>query len=251
MKKILIFIFSIIICIAIPTAAYAAEEEFVTLQMGSTGNQVIIVQQALRSLGFLNFRATGKYSNITFEAVRRFQQANRLPDDGQIGASTFELLTIGDAKIAPKNSRFKLIYGPYLENPSAYGDLTPWSEVSAQLTVGSQVTIKDLYSSKSFRMQRTGGINNARVETLSQADTDTFTNMFGGGSTWEKRPVLATVNGKTFAASLFGAPDGDDTITNNGMQGGTQLYFYESKSDVLNIPDEEHMAAVVKAAGKA
>ena len=136
MKKILIFIFSIIICIAIPTAAYAAQEEFEALQMGSTGNQVIIVQQALRSLGFLNFRATGKYSNITFEAVRRFQQANKLPDDGQIGASSFELLTIGDAKIAPKNSRFKLIYGPYLENPSAYGELTPWSEVSAQLTVG-------------------------------------------------------------------------------------------------------------------
>ena len=66
MKKIMIFIFSIIICIAIPTAAYAADEDLATLQKGSTGNQVIIVQQALRSLGFLNFRATGKYSNITF-----------------------------------------------------------------------------------------------------------------------------------------------------------------------------------------
>lgn len=250
MKKILTFIFSIIICIALPTAAFAAEEEAVALQMGSTGTQVIIVQQALRSLGYLNFRITGKYSNITFEAVRRFQQNNGEPDDGQIGASTYELLTVGDAKSASKNTRFKLIYGPYLENPTAYGELTPWSEVSAQFTVGSHITIKDLYSSKTFQMQRTGGVNNARVETATQADTASFTEMFGGGSTWEKRPVLATINGKTYAASLFGGPDGEDTISDNGMQGGTQLFFYESKTDIMDIPDEEHMAAVVKASGK-
>lgn len=251
MKKILIFIFSIIICIAIPTAAYAAEEEFEILQMGSTGNQVIIAQQALRSLGFLNFRATGKYSNITFEAVRRFQQANNVPDDGQIGYATYELLTLGDAVIAPKNPKFKVIYGPYLENPTVFGELTPWSEVNAQFPVDAQISIKDLYSSKAFQMRRTGGSNNARVETVSQADTASFTDMFGGGSTWEKRPVLATINGRTYAASLFGAPDGEDTISDNGMQGGTQLFFYESTSDVLNIADEEHAAAVVKAAGKA
>jgi peptidoglycan hydrolase-like protein with peptidoglycan-binding domain len=250
MKKILIFIFSIIICVAVPPAAYAAGTELETLQMGSTGNHVIIAQQALRSLGYLNFRATGKYSNITFEAVRRFQQANHLPDDGQIGPATYQLLTLGDAVIAPKNPEFKVIYGPYLENPNAFGELAPWSEVSAQFPVNSQITIKDLYSSKTFQMRRMGGINNARVETVSQTDTAAFTEMFGGASTWEKRPVLATIGGKTYAASLFGAPDGEDTIADNGMQGGTQLFFYESKSDILSIPDEEHMAAVVKAAGK-
>lgn len=250
MKKILIFIFSIIICIAVPAIAYAAGENLETLQMGSTGSQVIIAQQALSRLGYLNFRATGKYSNITFEAVRRFQQANHLPDDGQIGPATFQLLTIGDAVPAPKNPKFKVIYGPYLENPTTFGELTPWSEVNAQFPAGGQVTIKDLYSSKTFQMKRTGGVNNARVETVSSADTAAYTDMFGGDSTWEKRPVLATINGKIFAASLFGAPDGADTIIDNGMPGGTQLFFYESKSDLFNLPDEEHMAAVVKAAGK-
>lgn len=250
MKKTVSFIISIVIFFSLPMFAQAAEDSSDLLKIGATGSEVVIIQQRLRDLGYLNFRVTGKYSSITFEAVRRFQQTSHLPDDGQVGESTLDPLLSTEAVIAPKNSEFKVIYGPHLQNPSDFGKLTEWSEVDPSFPDGTNVTIKDLYSDKSFTMQRTGGIHNARVETVSASDTDAFFDMFGGGSTWEKRPVLATINGITYAASLFGAPDGEDLLSGNDMDGGTQLFFYKSASDLFSLRDEEHATAVLKAAGE-
>jgi len=250
MKKIFVLIFSIVLLISVPLMAQAADETDILLKIGSTGDEVFIAQQRLRELGYLNFRPTGKYSSMTFEAVRRFQQNTGLPDDGQIGNSTLDPLLSTDAKIASKNPEFKVIYGPHLQNPASFGELTEWSNVDPLFPVGTKVSIKDLYSDSLFEMQRTGGTNNARVETVSQSDTDAFVNMFGGGSTWEKRPVLATINGITYAASLFGAPDGEDSLAGNGMDGGTQLFFYKSSSDLFSLRDEEHANSILKAAGE-
>jgi len=250
MKRFLLMIILILLSISVPIAAQAASNPDELLKTGSTGSKVVLVQQRLRELGYLNFRVTGKYSSITFEAVRRFQQNNHLPDDGQIGASTLALLLSDEVKIALKNPIFKVIYGPRLQNPTSFGELTEWSELDKVFPVGTKVTLQDLYSGNTFNMQRTGGTNNARVETVSQSDTDSFTDMFGGGSTWEKRPVLATINGKIYAASLFGAPGGEDSITDNGMNGGTQLFFYKSTSDLFSLRDEEHANSVLRAAGE-
>jgi len=250
MKKLFVIVFSILLSVSIPVAAYAASNPDELLKIGSIGNQVVLVQQRLRDLGYLNFRVTGKYSNITFEAVRRFQQNNRLSDDGQVGQTTLDPLLSAEAKAASKNPDFKVVYGPRLQNPTEFGEMTDWAEIDPLFPAGTKVTIQDLYGSNSFSMQRTGGVHNARVETVSQSDTDAFTDMFGGGSTWEKRPVLATINGKTYAASLFGAPGGEDTIPDNGMNGGTQLFFYKSLSDLFSLRDEEHASSVLKAAGE-
>ena len=250
MKKAVSFIISILIFLSITVVARAAEDSSDLLQIGSTGSDVVVIQQRLRDLGYLNFRVTGKYSSITFEAVRRFQQTNHLPDDGQVGASTLNPLLSTDALIAPRNSEFKVVYGPRLQNPSEFGELTEWVEIDPSFPAGTNVEIKDLYSDKSFTMQRTGGVHNARVETVSSSDTDSFFDMFGGAGTWEKRPVLATINGKTYAASLFGAPDGQDTVSGNNMEGGTQLFFYKSASDLFSLRDEEHANAVLRAAGE-
>ena len=250
MKKFVLAVFSILILLSVPIVAKAAIDPDELLKIGSIGNEVVLVQQRLKELGYLNFRVTGKYSSITFEAVRHFQQNNHLPDDGQVGASTLAPLLSTDAKIASRNPEFKVIYGPHLQNPAVFGELTEWNEIDPIFPAGTKVSIQDLYSSNTFQMQRTGGINNARVETVSQSDTDAFTDMFGGGSTWEKRPVLATINGETYAASLFGAPGGEDTIADNGMNGGTQLFFYKSTSDLFSLRDEEHANSVLKAAGE-
>ncbi len=247
MKKFFGLLLAILILTA-PAMANAATATPDTLQKGSSGNQVLDVQQALRDLGYLNFRVSGKYSNITFDAVQRFQTANGLSADGQAGGETLALLLSGDAKPAPKNSKFKLVYGPYLQNPNAFGTLSSWEEISKLFPVGGTVTIKDLYSDKTFRMQRTGGTNCARVETLSKGDTDTYVSMFGGESTWEKRPVLATIQGKTYAAALFGSTQGEESIPDNSMPGSTILYFSGCSSDMFGIRDEEMAQAVMKAA---
>lgn len=249
MKRFLGFILSVTLCLSIPLAAHAAATDTPeTLQKGSSGSQVLDVQIALRDLGYLNYRVTGKFISITLDAVQRFQAANHLTTDGQAGGATLDLLLSGTAKPAPKNPKFKLVYGPYLQNPKTYGALSTWAEISKALPVGGSVTIKDLYSDKTFQMQRTGGTNNAWVETISKTDSDTFAAMFGGDSTWEKRPVLATIKGKTYAAALFGGPGGKDTITDNNMPGGTELYFSGCASDLFDLPDDEMNSAVMRAA---
>lgn len=248
MKKFFIILLSAALILTAPIMASAATATPDTLAKGSSGNQVIDVQNVLRELGYLNFRVSGKYSGITFDAVQRFQTGNGLSADGQAGGETLNLLLSGDAKPAPKNPKFKLVYGPYLKNPTAFGTLSSWEEIGKLFPEGATVTITDLYSDKTFRMQRTGGINNARVETLGKGDTDIYVAMFGGEGTWEKRPVLATIQGATYAAGLFGSTGGPDTITDNGMDGGTELYFSGSASDVFGIPDDEMATAVKRAA---
>lgn len=217
------------------------------LQKGSSGNDVLNVQAALRALGYLNFRVTGKYSDITTEAVKRFQKDNQLDPDGQVGGKTLALLLSGNASPAARNPKFKVVFGPRLLNPNRFGEISSWAEISAAFPVGATVTIQDLYSEKTFQMKRTGGRGCARVETVRESDTDTFVSMFGGESTWEKRAVLATIGGVTYAAGLFGAPDGEDTIGGNGMDGATILYFSGSTTDVFGIPDEELKNAVMEA----
>ncbi|BBW97720.1 peptidoglycan-binding protein [Geobacillus icigianus] len=63
------------------------------LSIGSRGEEVKRVQQKLRELGyFINSDITGYYGAVTADAVRRFQQAAKLPVTGVVDSQTYERL---------------------------------------------------------------------------------------------------------------------------------------------------------------
>ncbi|BBD69854.1 peptidoglycan binding domain-containing protein [Nostoc commune NIES-4072] len=57
-------------------------------KIGSNGAEVSTSQRCLKKLGYFNGPVTGKFASLTQNAVIKFQQANRIPADGVVGAST-------------------------------------------------------------------------------------------------------------------------------------------------------------------
>jgi len=73
----------------------AYEEKFVSfLSLGSTGDEVRLLQQKLKDLGYLaaDVNITGYFGNQTKDAVMKLQQANGINPVGYVGPTTRQLL---------------------------------------------------------------------------------------------------------------------------------------------------------------
>lgn len=74
--------------------AVAAQPQKYTkkLQRGATGNQVKLVQQRLKDLGFFDGPISGNYMNQTQAAVKKFQEYNGIKVDGITGENTWDAM---------------------------------------------------------------------------------------------------------------------------------------------------------------
>ena len=61
------------------------------LQIGDSGDAVILVQKLLRALRF-NLSVTGSFNDETKKRVTEFQRNNNLTADGVVGANTWREL---------------------------------------------------------------------------------------------------------------------------------------------------------------
>lgn len=248
MKKTMLFVFCFLILAIIPLGA-STDPTLFTSQ--SEGIKVVMLQKRLADLGYLNYRPTGSYGLMTSKAVLDFQVKNNLSADGSIGQETLNVLFSKDAVRAPITNTLTLYSGPAASGTiSKYGESINWSTFKNIFTVGTTATITDFNSNITFTVKRTGGENNAWVEPVLASDNSTYVNSFGGGASYEKRAVLITLNGTTYAAALFGWPHGEDTISDNGMTGHTNLFLSGSTSDVLSIPDKEYTEQIERATKK-
>jgi len=68
-----------------------------TLKKGATGEDVVRMQEALITLGYLTGKADGQFGSGTQNAVVQFQAVNGLSADGIAGTKTLTLLYSGDA----------------------------------------------------------------------------------------------------------------------------------------------------------
>jgi peptidoglycan hydrolase-like protein with peptidoglycan-binding domain len=71
-----------------------------TLEAGSEGNAVRVLQTKLKSLGFYSGTVDGSYGAGTTAAVKAFQAANGLTADGKAGSGTLNKLFSGNANEA-------------------------------------------------------------------------------------------------------------------------------------------------------
>jgi peptidoglycan hydrolase-like protein with peptidoglycan-binding domain len=234
-----------------------AGSDFEILMLNSMSNIVVRVQERLRDLGYVNYRATGRYLSMTELGVKQFQENNGIGADGRVGPETYQTMfkNIGlvrkplSAAEATKNTTGL----DYVEGKGASaGELGDWaSEIDPAFAVDSTVTITDYNTGETFEMTRTGGVGHADVEPPSADAYQKYIDCFGGNPNWEKRPVIVTIGGVNYAASLSGNAQGEDKIAENTMEGHACLYFSGSVSDVLGFVDIEHEEVVLKAAGQA
>lgn len=72
---------------------------------GSSGNEVIKIQQKLAQWGYYSGSIDGVYGDLTFRAVKLFQSRNNLDVDGIAGPKTLEALAIPSSN-SSKNSSY-------------------------------------------------------------------------------------------------------------------------------------------------
>ena len=79
-------------------SANAANTEYKTLRYGDKGDEVVQLQDALSTLGYMVTGATGVYDDQTVSAVSVFQSRHGLNVDGVAGADTQRILYSDNAK---------------------------------------------------------------------------------------------------------------------------------------------------------
>jgi len=253
MKRFLFVILVILLVLAAGMpVALSAPEGFEMLTLESEGMDVVMVQMRLRDLGYISYRATGMFFGMTEKAVMDFQKSNDLGADGRLGELTYDKLFSMDVVRKPLSAEIPITSGPSLVgSPAEYGELADWFEVvDAAFAVGATATVKDFNSGISFDMKRTAGVNHAEVEPVDTVAYEEYIKSFGGKPNWEKRSVIVTVGSGSYAASLFGNQMGEDTVSDNTMDGHTCLFFSGSFSHVYGFSDKEHEKMVLRAAGE-
>lgn len=257
MRKLIVVLLTLVL-VVIPCVAFAAtgttnkESDSISfpLEKGASGEYMIQIQQRLLDLGYISFRPTGKYGDMTVSAVREFQQMNGLSGDGMIGEATYDKIFKTNNNRAYGNDKIPRTVGKVLtKTPSEYGKLVEWSKIDSEFPLNTTVKCIDFNTLTEFSITRTGGKNHAEIQPATAADLATMKKCFGGDYTWEKRPMLIVINGEKIASSMFGYPNNDGDKTGCGATGSFCLYFLNSKSDFGGgLADDEHAQIIQSAA---
>jgi len=129
------------------------------------------------------------------------------------------------------------------------GELVNWELADKLLPRFAVAEIVDIDSGRRFFVQRRAGTNHADVQPLTAHDTETMKRIVGGSWTWDRKPVLVVVGGRTLAGSINGMPHGAGAIRANEFPGHFCLYFLGSRTHATGRVDPEHLLAVLRAAG--
>lgn len=235
--------------VMLPTFVFAAAD--FPLKKGSSGVEVVRLQLRLVDLGYIQFRATGRYGDMTYRGVLRYQRTQRIAADGYVGDETYMNVFSSGAPRQPQNDKLKKVFGPGAVTPAKTSDeLMIWAEVDKLIPVGSTFKIVDFNTNSSFTVTRTGGANHAEVRTVEDLDYEAYLRVLGGEYTWEKRAAIVEVGGHRLPASFFGMPTENFNPKNLNMAGSFCLFFNESRSDIWDLLDSEHTTQIARAAGQ-
>jgi len=243
----LIAIFPAVVC-----ASGAAFADSFPLSKNDSGIETVIVQRRLYDLGYIHFRPTGKYADMTVSAIRTFQSRNGLSVTGKLTYDGYIKLFTSDIKRAGANGEIPRIFGKGQIVTTESGSLYDWYKiVEPAFPVGAQATITDYNTGLTYTVERTGGTNHADVQPVNQASFNNLYSSFGNGISWEKRAVIVEIGDMRIAASIFGYPNKNDVLKNGLSKGSYCLYFSGSKSDIgAGLIDTEHEAKCRTANGQ-
>ena len=124
------------------------------------------------------------------------------------------------------------------------------------LPKGAVFEIYDVETEIVWKAKRGTGNNHAEIEPYTAADTAKLCEIYGVDTAqeivdknlYQRRPCLVTVDGRTFACSLYGVPHHSDldTIVDNDMDGVLCLFFTNSTNHAGAV-DSTHEAAIESA----
>ncbi len=178
-------------------------------------------------------------SNLNTEIVSFQKLVNNKPSNAP---------KINDSPIISQNNN---TFESQTENKSAESGevlLIPWSEVKKLLKPKMKYKIIDVDTNLMFEVTHRFGTLHSDVEPSTSEDTKILKTIYGEWS-WERRAVVAVINGKNIAASMNGMPHGTHTITDNDFLGMICVHFLGSAVHKSGKVDSKHQSMVKKAAG--
>jgi len=124
--------------------------------------------------------------------------------------------------------------------------LIPWEKVKMMLKPKKEYTIIDVATGLSFKVIHRYGSLHSDVEPATASDTKILKKIYGKWS-WERRAVVAVIDGKAIAASMNGMPHGSQTIKNNNFSGMICIHFWGSAIHKTGKKDPQHHKMIKKA----
>lgn len=131
-----------------------------------------------------------------------------------------------------------------------YGQLLSWEEINRRMPKLTRVSIVDLETGLSFRVQRRAGRDHADVQPLSKRDSAIMKKIYNDQWSWNRRAILIRHEDQVWAGSMNGMPHGGDGIPDNGFKGHFCIHFSGSLTHKRHQTDLAHQAMTYKAAGK-
>lgn len=202
-----------------------------TSRPGDSGKHVKALQQALKLKGYYKAGIDSSYGDKTVEAVKRYQKAVGLGNDGVAGFTTIRKL-----------------FGKNAANYTTPTERLDWFNGGAGvIPQWTTFTIKDIATGETFKARRWSGVNHLDAEPLTAEDAKVMKKIAGGSYSWNRRAVLVRYNGHVYAASINTMPHGSDTIPENNYAGHFCVHFYKSKTHDTKRVDGAHQNAVERA----
>lgn len=136
----------------------------------------------------------------------------------------------------------------YAETAVGTVELLDWADAKKLFTVGTPAQIIDVRTKIIYWVASFSNGKHADVEPITTDDTDAMKRTYGGRWSWDTRPILVIINGRTLAASINGMPHGGGVNSKNGMNGQICIHFRGSKTHNGNRTHEnDHQNSVTEA----
>lgn len=200
------------------------------LEKGDKGEDVKKLQKALKILGYYTGDLDGGYGPATEKAVKAYQKATDLTQDGVAGSKTLKkLFSTGSSGLVTES----------LDWFSGHN--------ASVIPKGATFYVKDCKTGEVFTCKRWSGGYHLDAEPKTKEDTAILSKIYGGSWSWDRRAVLVYYRGHVYAASMNGMPHGTQTIMDNDFEGQFCIHFLNSTTHGSKKVDSDHQSCVKKA----
>ena len=213
------------------TAGGTTAGSYTLLQLGSSGDAVIRLQQALSTYKY-SVTINGQYDEATYAAVLAFQKRNGLTADGIAGTKTQTKLysgncVTGDTALPDDSASDGGVTGNGGGPAISQVKLLHWfDDIKPTIKSGQVVLVYEPSSNSSFYLRLYSLGRHADSEPLTANDTAIMKAAWGGSFSWTEKPVYVRLpNGTWCIASMHSMPHLSGSIGNNNFDGHLCVHF--------------------------
>ena len=235
------------------TGANLFNGNYTTMRVGSKGDRVKLLQQALIQLKYLSGKADGKYGSATKKAVVAFQKKQKLTADGVAGRKTLTALenalknqastqtaettettrtaetTEATTQTTTSTPTLKAGYAP---DGSRLRLLHWFNDIKGTLKNGDHLLIYEPISGISWTLRVYSRGNHCDSEPLTAQDTENMVKAFGGKNTWTQKGVYVKLpSGIWTIGSTHDMPHMSGSIKDNKFNGHLCVHFLRDMSE--------------------